>query len=138
MLRSHQHARDRIQPVPGPVQPSAAGAGAEYEAWRFAPLAVTRPSAAGQHVPAMSRRGAGHGREKGRRAVTEAGLWLSHSRKRRNYEVAGQVTAPRIAEEITMTDQTGENTLGGPDRGPEDELGGPDPAGPEDELGGPH
>jgi hypothetical protein len=36
-----------------------------------------------------------------------------------------------------MTNQTGRDTLGGPDpAGPEDELGGPD-RGPEDELGGP-
>lgn len=27
------------------------------------------------------------------------------------------------------------SVFGGPDPGPEDELGGPDPAGPEDELG---
>ena len=36
-----------------------------------------------------------------------------------------------------MTNQTGRDTLGGPDTaGPEDELGGPD-RGSEDELGGP-
>jgi hypothetical protein len=46
------------------------------------------------------------------------------------------MTVPRVAEEITMTNQTGGDTLGAPDpAGPEDELGGPD-RGPEDELGG--
>jgi hypothetical protein len=46
------------------------------------------------------------------------------------------MTVPHVAEEITMTNQPGGDTLGAPDpAGPEDELGGPD-RGPEDELGG--